>query len=172
MLNDSEDWKSLRAILRREAENMLHQQKSVNPARLIESLLERDRGTVIRGLAAMVEEEMEARNDEHATQSVLKAHPELRPYLKEIEVLSETLTCDRPTSQRCYAAAELIYRLREAECRVRAEMIKHERDRLTPIFDAHPGITVREARKLLADETERTLSGLNPGLLQEGDQPC
>ena len=67
--------KQLRAILRSDAEYAMHQGES-SPEQLVESLLERERGAIVRGLVAIMTEELEA------------------PYYErreEIRLLSETL---------------------------------------------------------------------------------
>jgi hypothetical protein len=166
----------LRALLRREVEIELREQKRVNPQRLIESLVERERGVIVSGLVSILWEEIEVLNDEHSTEAVLQTNPEVREHLEDTRRLSKTLgvpvwcllvrvwfwlTRGDQTLGRCYAAAELIHLLRAQENQARAEANEQQRDRLLPIFDAHPGITVGEAKKLLAAETERALAGLD-----------
>jgi hypothetical protein len=147
----------------------LDQRETFSGREIIEPLLEANREQVVAALAVIVGEEVEAINDESSTQGIITRDSnltaELVAFYREVSrtlgVPLWFLVRQEPgVIAKCAKAAVLIHGLRAAETQARLDDMEEDNDRLEPVTEGHPDMTVGEAERLLRLATEQTLRNL------------
>jgi hypothetical protein len=146
--------------------------RKLNPEQVVDWLLRQQRKVAVGGLTDLVCQVMEQRNDYHSVKRILHAKPELQEYEGAMRHYSQTLgvplwyllklLVEKP--ERCYAAAaaaHLIHQLRVEGSAETLAAMEHLVERLRPVMDGHPGMTVGEGLRALKDQTDETTHRLD-----------
>jgi hypothetical protein len=159
---------TLKAALRKECDTVIRRECRLDTKQVAEWALKQKRSLVIDALADIVCEQMEQRNDDDRVERILRRKPELRKVVPLFRSLSESLSIpawyllsiDYEIALSAFKAAELIAQLQAAEMRATADALEAHCERLAPVMDGHAEMTIGEAERLLKQQTDQTISGL------------
>jgi hypothetical protein len=170
-MNMHEKLKVLRKVIAAECDRRIKKDHRFAGHEVAEWLIRRKRKAVIDGLADLVYQFVDQRNDDISVERVLRAKPELRVPERALRGISQALgvplwfmleKLDNETNAKCCAAACLVSRLQAEEAIARLDMAIQLDELLAPICEGRPDMTVGEAMRELQRRTDETIHGLGP----------
>jgi hypothetical protein len=139
-----------------------------------ECLIDQKREQVVNGLVGLIGQAQDRFNDDDRARAILRWRPDLaEPDLaKAMRQVSRALGVGywylpsldedggKKKLQQCFAAAQLIYRLRAAEAHAEAEEMIAIEELFEPVMRDNPDLTLGEAMRDMERRTNETIRGL------------